>query len=354
MLRGVVVAVVALSAAAWLLRWFEPGVVQPPIPAEPRAPVGPPRSGAESAPVGPRPPARSPGAAHGVAAPPALRRVSLEGEVVSDSGAPVTMAWITSTDGGRTRTDEHGRFRLSRLSRPGEAAGLTQLLVTASGREPTLVEARWGARGYRVTSAPAGLLSVEVVDAATGRPVEAYRAQLVTASEAALRPDPVVLEADDELGRLEARAEVGSPALLRVVASEAVHAPSALHRVTLDRTRSTTVRVLLPRWLDQAVTVSDGQGRPVAGAQVELLTAPPGLTVDAATPVASSWRDHADSRASLLANGVTDSRGSAIVRAPSHGPVTLRVVHPESGSAVLRVSARDLAADASVALQLQR
>ena len=354
MLRAVVVAVVALLAAAWLLRWFEPGDVQLPVPAEPRTHDGSPRSAAERAPARSGPSARSPGAPTGVAAPPALQRVSLAGEVVEASGQPVPRAWVTSADGGRTRADGRGRFRLTRLARPDEAARMTQLLVTANGREPALVAARWGTRGHRVTTAPAGLLSIEVVDAATGRPVEGYRAQLVTAAEAALRPDPVVLEGGDELGRLEARVEVGSPALLRVVATDEVHAPSALHRVTLDPTRSTTARVPLPRWLERTVTVSDDQGRPVAGAQVELLTAPPGLTVDAATPTASSWRDHADSRASLLATGVTDSRGRAVVRAPSHGPVTLRAVHPDSGFAVVRMLARDLAADDRVALQLQR
>lgn len=268
--------------------------------------------------------------------------------MVAASGAPVARAWITSASGARARSDGHGRFRLFRRGGDGDPA---QLLVTAAGFAPGRIDTRWGNRGCLVQLDVAGMLAIQVVDAATGRPVEGYRAQLVAVEPRGLRAGPVELKGSHEGGRLEARVELGSPALLRVLAADDVYAPSALHVVELRRARPRTVRVSLPRWCARTVTVSDERGEPVLDAMVEALAAPPGLTVDRATRVASPWRDQDGSQASRLAIARTDASGRAALRVPSHGSFTLRASHPDAGVGVRRLDA-DGAAD--LALQLGR
>ncbi|MGC6486239.1 MAG: carboxypeptidase-like regulatory domain-containing protein [Planctomycetota bacterium] len=278
-------------------------------------------------------------------------RYFVEGAVLAPSGAPLPRAWIVSDDGARTRSDADGRFRLSRLA---EAAGPTRLLVTARGHAPGTVQTYWGSGGHRVTLDVAGVCAVQVVDAATGRPVEQFEAQLVSLDDAAPRAGPVVCEGPHAGGRLETRVELPSPALLRVVAGDARFAPSSLYEVELGLERPRTVRVALPRWREQTMAVVDPGGHPVAGAQVELLQAPPGRIVERQTEAASAWSEHAGSRASLLATARTDPRGRATLRAPSRGAFWLRAWRADLGVALLRVDAATDEGAPPLALQLRR
>lgn len=350
--RGVlVVAVVALVAAAWVLRAYGAAPVTPPGPLEERA--GAPRASGRPSSDSSAPRFEAAAPRTQIAAPeaPQLERFFLEGVVLDEGGEPVARAWVTTADGARTRSDDRGRFRLTRSA---AAAGPTRLLVTARGRRPARFDARWGGRGYRVTMSVAGLLALQVVDAATNLPVERFEAQIVAIEDGDLRPGPFRLRGFYESGLLEARVEVGSPALLRVLADDTGYAPSALYEVELSRDRPRVVRVSLSRWRTRPVKVSDSRGRPVGGAHVELLAAPPGLSVELVTEAVTAWVDHAGSRASLLATALTDARGRAILRAPADGTFVLRASHPDAGAAIRREVWEAPDGAASVELQLRR
>ena len=96
-----------------------------------------------------------------------------------------------------------------------------------------------------------GLVAVDVVDASSGRPIERYEVQLRSAALREPRAAPVFLRGRHAGGHLEARVDVSSPAMLRVVPADEGFAPSAPALVAPDPIRPGAVRVELRRWTEE-------------------------------------------------------------------------------------------------------
>jgi hypothetical protein len=253
----------------------------------------------------------------------------IRGFVVGPDGRALAGARAVTVEGSAATTDARGWFELAAPELPA-----VDVLVTAKGHAPAAHRVPQGATGHRFQLEVCGLVAVEVVDAATGRPVETFSVQLCGASGLQPRAAPVILSGPHRGGHVEARVEVASPALLRAVAADERYAPTALTVVELDVARPDRARLQLFQWRELTVQVVDARALPVPGARVEVLAPPPGAAVTLATVAASSWREHRVDRASLLSAAATSSSGSAVVRVPAGGRIALRVSHDVAGTFV--------------------
>jgi hypothetical protein len=323
-------AAAAIVAAIWLLS--RSATTQPPDPADkcriPNpvqvAPLDVARADEGDAEVG----SRSPGNERDEPiAPPKFVR----GFVEDERGQPVRGAVVRCADGGRTRTDAAGGFVLEQRDRRIAEA---RLLVTAAGRSPARTRAAWGTAGHRLTLSVAGLVAVQVVDAASREPIEGFTVQLVGAADPSLRADPVQIHGPHPGALAEARVAIEDPALLRVVADDDRYAPSPLQLVRIDATRPQVVRCELRPWRELAVAVVDVEGTPVTSAEVEVLALPPGLACSADTLAVTDWRQLAADRASSMFVARTGANGERLVRVPAGDPFVVRVSHPEHGGAI--------------------
>ncbi|MEC8252185.1 MAG: carboxypeptidase-like regulatory domain-containing protein [Planctomycetota bacterium] len=280
----------------------------------------------------------------------ARSRPLLRGVILDNAGRAVAGARVQTADGATATSDAAGWFA---LTAPASAGPVAELLFSARGYAPQARQARWGAASQRVEMQVSGLFAVDVVDASSGRPIERYEVQLLSASEREPRAAPVFLRGRHAGGHLEARVDVSSPAMLRVVPADEGFAPSAPALVALDPIRPGAVRVELRRWTELVVAVEDERGAPVVGARVEVLAPPPGAAVTLETVVASSWMDHRVDRASLLSTATTSPAGAATLRVPAGGGFDLRVEHVTAGAAVSREPRRSSPL-AMVRVQLRR
>ncbi|MEC7723977.1 MAG: hypothetical protein VYD05_00585, partial [Planctomycetota bacterium] len=173
---------------------------------------------------------------------------------MDNAGRAIAGARVQAADGATATSDAAGWFA---LTAPASAGPVAELLFTARGYAPQARQARWGAASQRVQMQVSGLVAVDVVDASSGRPVERYEVQLHSAATRGPRAAPVFLRGRHAGGHLEARVDVSSPAMLRVVPVDEGFAPSAPVLVALDVVRPGAVRVELRRWIDLAVAVED-------------------------------------------------------------------------------------------------
>lgn len=324
-------AVLGLAiAVAALLLFGEPGPPGPPAPSSPTE--RPELAGSPAPSVTSSSTARESGEPRTPAAATAPQQlpVFVHGSVAGRGGQPLVDAIVRCEDGGIARCDLHGRFALQRRD---PAAAAARMLFTAAGHAPVKRTMSWGLDGERVVLEVAGLVAIDVVDAATGAPIERFSAQLVDPSSG-LRADPVLLAGRHPGGHLEARVAATSPVLLRVVAADERYAPSCFQLVTLDATTPQPIRCELCDWRDVDVLVLGSNGQPVAGASVEVLALPPDLSCTAHTPAVTDWRRMSSDRASTLFVARADRSARATVRTPSRGAFALRVAHDEAGTAI--------------------
>lgn len=350
--RGPIVLLCAAAAgiaAVWLLADRDP-----PVPSggdgslQEQHPLRPGEAAKSTgAPAGDRDPMVGEPGPHEVAAQPLYVR----GFIVDENGAPLPDVVVVCVDGAAARSDAGGWFVISGRNTEADRA---QLLFTAAGRSPQTRTVAWGATGERVSLAPAGLLAVSVVDAATNVPIESYAVQLVGAVEPALRADPVVLQGPHPGGLVEARVAIEPRALLRVVAADERYAPSALHLVELDAASPAVVRCGLQRWRDRPIDVFEASGSPLAGAQVEVLALPPGLRCAPETLAVTDWRQFAPQRAASLFVARTDAAGHRVVRAPEAGSFVLRVTPPDGASVIVADASSRIADGQPLRVQLPR
>ena len=333
MRRAGIGVAVAVSACAAL--WWSGGAVpptEPPTePEQARARTDPRRSAATAPAAGavaaPAPVERGASPPDGTPQPTVLWR----GQLVDEKGQPLFGAVVRSRSGTVARAGNAGWFALAAPPSPSDV-----LLFTAPARAPRAVPCAELRAGEQVVLQPAGLVSVEVVDAGTGERVDAYTAQLVGATDAELRADAVQLPSRPGGALLEARVAVESPALLRVLPDEERFAPSLPRTIELDAVQPQTVRVELCAWGELTVQVADRSGAPMVGALVEVMARPDGRRCEVDTLAVTDWRAVTPSRAALWFRSVTDARGRLRVRAPSRGPFTVRASHADGGCEIER------------------
>ncbi len=346
---GIAVVAAALVLAAW---WLSGGEGPPAPPPTERAAAQPPAAGATAA------PARADGqeqavdrGEHVAAAAPSERspQVTWRGQVVDARGQPMIGALVRSASGSVARALDEGWFALEAPLARGDA-----LLITAPGHAPRAISCADFVGGAQVVLQPAGLVSVEVVDAETGLRVDGYAVQLVGATDAGLRADPVELRSRPGGDLLEARVSVESPALLRVLGDEERFAPSAPRSVELDATKPRAARFELCAWTEVTVVVRDVAGAPVAGALVEVLAMPDGRRCEVDTLAVTDWRELTPSRAALWFRARADARGRLVARVPSRGTFTLRASDAVGGCTIARDMTRAAVVDAELPLTLSR
>ena len=267
---------------------------------------------------------------------------NIAGIVVDDTGTVVASAQIRRLlPGGRPdgfdTTVRDGRFRILRGER--DAEGPFALQVEAEGFQITTSSERyaWGSAGLQLTMPRGVPLTLDVCDADTGAPIEAYavrwRPHPTQHHHAAHTRTDLRHQGRHPAGRLTFPAWRGQ-IFVEVVADDAAYAPSEPLAVEVaDGTAPAPQRVGLSRRKPTTLRVETEAGDRLAGTEVEVLQSSFGHPVDVDTFVSRSplIRSSSVNAAQSVARGVTDAAGEVTLALPRDRALSARVVgarHP--------------------------
>jgi len=266
---------------------------------------------------------------------------SISGTVVDEAGRPVSgidlAARADKYEGiGRDTgaSDNDGRFVIRRRRATGDIAYLGFRLGTHRGYQmiEPLEPVAWGARDVRVVVRLGGTVTITVVEAATGKPVEDYfvRCFPINSGSSLDRRNKATGRHDNGVARLDG-IPAGKNRLLvfptadRLVASEPIDFELG--------PGGTAIPVRIQKRIARTIRVVLRDGTPVAGSVVEVLR-PQGegqleLHTISGTPEEAYTRIHASFLAVVLDRGVTRANGEVILHGPpSSGTLAIKARGP--------------------------
>ncbi|MCC6784953.1 MAG: carboxypeptidase regulatory-like domain-containing protein [Planctomycetes bacterium] len=262
---------------------------------------------------------------------------TIHGTVVDPRGGPIAGAAILIGDGEfpETRTRRDGSFVLTRDDRMPR----TTLRLGASAEGYATVrqseELSWGTRGVRIELSEGPPLTIRVVRAADGAPIERFGIRRMPVRERG------GISSDDDLLR-EAGIHDGGILLIpratpgrfrfAVVPAAATGLPESPEQELLIVSGvPQLVEFRLAALAERVVELVDGQGVPVVGTRVELVWQPSGADVHLEMPVMDVRSARMNSMQHLVVlrdSATSDARGRATLRGHPEQVHALRLPGP--------------------------
>ena len=267
---------------------------------------------------------------------------SITGVVLDDQSRPVAGAWVDFRPHGTGRryfanqSAKDGTFRLER--RTEDRAETVALIAAREGYEVVWQKGKyaWGTTGVQIVLARGLPVSLQVVDADTGRPVERFGVRCYSTL-----PDQArVHEPHRRLrhpgshpgGTLELPGVRRGPNVLLVQPMDREHAPSAWHHFEVGPGGAAVQVVRLKRPVRHTVRVVRKDGSPVPGTSVKLLRPPDQageITLSTPAGKAGEFLKHGHDQLSLvLAEGTTNRKGEVVLQGPAGDALALCVEGP--------------------------